>query len=181
MTTVTNQARLVSKVVLATLAIVSTLQCALPGASTALAGDDPFGLPVPHDPNWPGTVMLHGGGRRFSDEVRQEFVRLAGGKDARILLMPSDSYQLGKDQDGRPLSEGESVDTYERRMASEYALWVALRETGQVADFQFLYRDADNDPGDARLLALLEKATGVWMPAHDQERLPKEFAADYPA
>jgi cyanophycinase-like exopeptidase len=57
------------------------------GFAAARAGDDPFGLPVPIDKNRPGTVMLHGGGRRFSDEVRQEFVRLAGGKDVRIVLM----------------------------------------------------------------------------------------------
>src|SRR5438067_2100738 len=105
------------------------------------ADDDPFGLPVPHDKSQPGSVMLHGGGHTFSDEIRREFVRLAGGKQARIVLMPSDSYQFGKDRDGEPLPEGETAAAYERRMATEYNRWVALREAGQVADFQFLYRD----------------------------------------
>src|SRR5262245_45138239 len=146
----------------------------------ARADENPFGLPAPHDSNRPGTVMLHGGGRTFYDEIRQEFVRLAGGTEARILLMPSDSYQLGKDEDGVALPGGESGAAYERRMAREYRRWVALREQGRVADFQFLYRDPVNDPDDTRLLALLDKATGVWMPALDQERLPNEFAHDYP-
>jgi len=137
-------------------------------------------LPVPYDKNRPGAVLMHGGGRTLSNEIRREFVRLAGGKEARILLMPSDSYQFGKDRDGELLPEGETAAAYELRMAAEYDRWVALRETGQVADFQFLYRDSQNDPDDARLLALLEKATGVWMPAYDQERLPKEFAEGYP-
>jgi cyanophycinase len=66
-------------------------------------------------------------------------------------------------------------------MAAEYDRWVALRKSGRVADFQFLYRDRVNDPDDDRLMKLLETATGVWLPAHDQERLPVEFADGYPA
>src|SRR5207302_8076151 len=116
-------------------------------------------------------IMLHGGGKSFTNAIRQEFVRLAGDREARILLVPSDSYQLGKDEEGEPLKGGETTAAYERRMTAEYDRWVALRTTGQEADFQFLYRDRQSDPNDARFLALLEKATGVWMPAHDQEWL----------
>jgi cyanophycinase len=161
-------------------AIVVFIASFAPNVGEARADEDPFGLPVPHDRNRPGTVMLHGGGQSFTDGIRLEFARLAGGREARILLMPSDSYQLGKDEDGEPLNGGETSAAYERRMAGEYDRWVTLRETGQVADFQFLYRDRTNDPDDARLLALLEKATGVWMPAHDQEMWPTEFAGEYP-
>src|SRR5262249_35707458 len=114
------------------------------GPATVRADDNPFGLPAPIDKNRPGAVMLHGGGRHFSGEVRQEFVRLAGGKDARIVLMPSDSYQLGRDEDGEPLAGGETAAAYERRMAAEYDRWVALRKNGRVADFQFLYRDRES-------------------------------------
>ncbi|MBI3860905.1 MAG: Type 1 glutamine amidotransferase-like domain-containing protein [Planctomycetia bacterium] len=163
------------------LALVLWSAAVFAGSVAARADDDPFGLPAPHDKDRPGAVMLHGGGRRFSEKVRQEFVRLSGGQAARILLMPSDSYLLGKDKNGEPLSGGESAAVYERRMAREYSRWVALHESGEIADFQFLYRDPDGNPDDARLLGLLEKATGVWLPAHDQERLPAEFAAGYPA
>ncbi len=51
----------------------------------ALADDGPFGLPAPHDKNLVGSVMLHGGGHGLREEIREEFARLAGGKDARIL------------------------------------------------------------------------------------------------
>jgi cyanophycinase len=86
--------------------------------------------------------------------------------------------QLGRDEDGKPLPNGESVADYERRLAdpATYGRWVTLREERQVADFQFLYRDPQNDPDDVRFFALLEKATGIWMPAYDQESLPNLFA-----
>ena len=126
--------------------------------------------------------MLHGGGHGLRAELREEFVRLAGGKGARLVLMPSDECRLGHDSDGRPIPGGESREQYERRLAEpqEYGRWVTLRDEGKVADFQFVYRDRQNDPGDAKLLKLLEQATGVWLPANDQEWLPNEFAAEYP-
>ena len=84
----------------------------------ALAKDSPFGLPAAQDENRPGSVMLHGGGQGLDDEIRQEFVRLAGGKDARILLMPSDMCQRGKNEDGEATcAETETIADYERRLA----------------------------------------------------------------
>jgi cyanophycinase len=49
-----------------------------------------------------------------------------------------------------------------------------------VADFQFLVRDPENDARDDRFYAALENSTGVWLPAHDQDWLPRLFAAEYP-
>ncbi|HEY5314884.1 MAG TPA: hypothetical protein VIK18_20285 [Pirellulales bacterium] len=65
-------------------------------AAAAPVDDNPFGLPAPRDRARPGTVMLHGGGNGLRDEIRQEFVRLAGGHDARIVLMPSDMCQTAE-------------------------------------------------------------------------------------
>lgn len=152
-------------------------------ATSALADDNPFGLPVPQDAKRPGAVMLHGGGRQgLADEVRQEFVRLAGDREARIVLVPSDMCQLGKDQEGRPLPGGETTAAYERRLASpkDYGRWAALRDGKQVADFKFVYRNRADDPDDSKFFAALEGASGVWLPAYDQEWLPKEFAGEYP-
>ena len=150
------------------------------GSAAAPADENPFGLPAPYDQSRLGSVMLHGGGQALQSEVRQEFVRLAGGREARILLMPSEMCQLGKDEDGESLDKGESAADYERRLAQpvSYGRWVTLREDRQVADFQFLYRDRQNDPQDAHFFSLLEKATGLWMPAIDQETLPKLFASE---
>ena len=146
------------------------------------AADNPFGLPLPRVEDRLGAVMLHGGGRGLNDEIRREFVRLAGGTRARIVLMPSDMCQRGKDADGNPLPDGESVADYERRLSTprEYGRWAALRDTGQVADFQFIYRDESNDRAGDNFYSLLEQATGVWLPAYDQTWLPNEFAAEYP-
>ncbi len=121
--------------------------------------------------------MLHGGGQGLQSEVRHEFVRLAGGRDARLLLLPSEMCQFGKDENGESRDKSESADEYESRLShfATYGRWVALREDRQVADFQFLYRDPKNDPNDARFFALLEKATGIWMPALDQGTLPNLF------
>ncbi len=49
--------------------------------SPASANCNPLNLPTPHDPGRPGTVVLHGGGR-FSDEILEKFIALAGGKKA---------------------------------------------------------------------------------------------------
>jgi cyanophycinase len=157
--------------------------CAIPAYSQTEADENPFGLPAAHDGNHPGSVVLHGGGwRGLREDFRQEFVRLAGGREARIVLVPSDECQLGKDANGKPLVNGETIEEYKRRLAApnQYGRWVALRAAGQVADFHFLYRDKISDPNDRQFYDLLEKATGVWLPASDQEWLPKEFAGEYP-
>jgi cyanophycinase len=166
-----------------TLALCAAVtQGAVAQAAVAQGEDDPFGLPAPQDGSRLGSVMLHGGGNGLRDEIRQEFVRLAGGRDARIVLMPSDMAQRGKDEDGRPLKQLESIAAYERRLATpqEYGRWVALRENAEVADLQFLYRDDERDPDQTRFFALLEKATGIWIPALDQEWPPRELAGEYP-
>lgn len=144
--------------------------------------ENPFGLPTPHDTHHAGSIVLHGGGNGLKDEIRQEFIRLAGGKNARIVLMPSDECQFGKDDEGRPAAARETIAAYEQRLAapSEYGRWAALRDSNQIADFQFLYRNEEADPDDKNFYAKLEAATGVWLPAYDQEWLPGLFAHDYP-
>ena len=155
----------------------------LPCRAELSAEENPFGLPAPHDVDQLGSVMLHGGGNKgVSDDIRQEFIRLAGGRDARIVLVPSDMCQLEKDLDGNPVAEGESIAAYEERLAmpKHYGRWAALRERGEVADFQFLYRDREHDPDDRKFVATMEKATGIWLPAYDQSWLPAELAQEYP-
>lgn len=152
-------------------------------ASSALfarvgSADVPFELPTSRDPARPGAVMLHGGGLGLRDEIRSEFVRLAGGARARIVLMPSDEMQRGRDDEGKPVA-AEDVAAYERRLAERgnYGRWASLASRGEVADFRFAYRDPEHDPGDERLFAALEQATGVWLPAAYQTWLPNLFGA----
>lgn len=156
--------------------IVIVTSCLPPIA--AWGDDNPFGLPAPYDSSRLGSVMLHGGGQSLQSEVRNEFVRLVGGREARILLIPSEMCQLGKNENGESLDKGETAAEYEARLArfTNYGRWVALRDDRKVLDFQFLYRDRQNDPDDSHFFALLEKATGIWMPAIDQQTLPNLFA-----
>ncbi|MBL8825830.1 MAG: hypothetical protein JNM18_02515, partial [Planctomycetaceae bacterium] len=150
---------------------------------------NPFGLPEPIDSSRPGVVMLHGGGHGLAAEAREEFIRLAGGTNARILLMPSDQVQRGVDAKGRRRKKLESIHDYEQRLSSpsEYGSWVKLAKTDQVASFGFLYPkwdegifSRDNEALKNEFYELLDKATGVWLPALDQEWLPDLFASEYP-
>jgi cyanophycinase len=97
-------------------------------------------------------------------------------------LVPSDMSQRGRNSDGKPLAQAESVAAYERRLAApaEYGRWATLARDGQVAEFQFAYLDREHDLSDEKFFKHLESATGVWLPAHDQGWLPKLLAAGYP-
>src|SRR5256885_13410829 len=54
--------------------VLTCFGCASPALCESPANDNPFGLPVPHNADRPGAVMLHGGGwSGVRDEIRQEF------------------------------------------------------------------------------------------------------------
>jgi cyanophycinase len=114
--------------------------------------------------------MLHGGGGGVEEYVRQELLRLAGGRTARVLLLPSDEEQR------RP---GEKPAAYEERLSRPgvYGRWRELCH-GNGAHFQFLHWDCPEDPDHSRFFSALEEATGIWMPAEDQEWVIGRFAGD---
>jgi hypothetical protein len=60
--------------------------------------------------------MLHGGGGGVQEYVRQELLRLAGGREARVVLLPSDEEQRRR---------GESLEAYEERLGrlGVYGRW----------------------------------------------------------
>jgi len=139
-------------------------------ASSVCAQDNPFGFPEPASRQRPGSVMLHGGGGGVQEYVRQEFLRLAGGKNARVLLLPSDEEQR------RP---GEKLAAYEERLGRRgvYGRWQELCR-GNGAHFQFLHWDCPEDPDHSRFFSVLEEASGIWIPAEDQEWVIRRFAGD---
>ena len=136
----------------------------------AYAQDNPFGFPEPIRAQRLGSVMLHGGGNGVREYVRQEFLRLAGGSDARVVLLPSDYEQR---------EPGEKLEAYEERLSrpGAYGRWRELCR-GNHAHFQFLYWNCPEDPDNSRFFSALEEATGIWMPAEDQEWVIKRFAGD---
>jgi cyanophycinase len=135
-----------------------------------LADDNLIGLPTPNDPRKPGAVMLHGGGR-IDNDVFDRFVELAGGAQARIVLVPSAGF--------RPTDYDSEAD-FLRAVRARYGSWVALPSRGQARHFQFLYTDDPDDADDASFVKPLETATGVWFSGGAQGRLNYRYVGNYP-
>jgi len=144
---------------------------------------NPFGLPLPEDRATYGSVMLHGGGdglapdRKTATAIREKFLSLAmvRGNKARIVFIPSDQEQKEDD---------ETQNAYETRLEGAYKWWYYIKDRrDKIESFEWLYPNKDgcqHDSKDCPHLDLLENATGVWMPAGDQEWLPQLYASNYP-
>src|SRR5690606_3907394 len=116
------------------------------------ANDNPLGLPVPSDPDRPGEAMLHGSGH-ITEDAFAPVVALAGGRNARIVLVPSAGYRAASYPTRRDF-----MDALSRRFGS----WVRLASDGRVADFTFLATDDPADADDPEFVRPLLNATGVW-------------------
>jgi cyanophycinase len=92
-----------------------------------------------------GHFLLVGGGK-VGPEVRREFIRLAGGKNARIVVIPSASNTA--------------------RPAAAAAVWQGFHT--RVAVLHAGDRQAAADP---HLYSCLDRATGVWIGGGKQSRL----------
>ena len=132
--------------------------------------DSVLGLPAPRDPGRPGAVMLHGGGRVTSDAFAR-FVELAGGKKARIVLVPSAGYRRKSFA-----SQEEFAAALNRRFAS----WLRLAAAGRVESVEFLATDDPADADDPAFVRPLARATGVWFGGGEQSRLNYRFVGSYP-
>jgi cyanophycinase len=130
-----------------------------------LADENPLGLPAPLNKDKPGSILLHGGGS-ITDDVFERFIEMAGGKDARIVLVPSAGFRLGDYE-----SESEFLDS----VAVRFNAWVQLAVKGRVRSFQFVFTDEPEDANDPAFVKPLETATGVWFSGGSQERLHYRF------
>jgi cyanophycinase len=143
-------------------------------------GDDknPLNLPRPAERGKIGAVILHGGGP-LSDEIFERFIELAGGREARIVLIPSGTYVRGWDEpSGREFNE--TTQAFLARLSRRFGSWVELKRSGRIADFRFLFTDNQTDSDDPAFVAALGQATGVWIPAKYQGKLDWRFAPQYP-
>jgi cyanophycinase len=97
-----------------------------------------------------GTVFAVGGGR-MPDAVRQAFLDLAGGRAARLVVIPTASAYADTDPDG----------------------FLAPWRPSKPASLELLHakKRADAD----RLVPLLDRATGVWISGGDQSRLAERY------
>ena len=94
-----------------------------------------------------GSLVLHGGGN-LDESVRKTFVELAGGNQAKILVIPSASAEIGSDE--------ELLQNWrDFPVASLAILHAATRDAAESAESS----------------EQLKQATGVWFNGGDQERL----------
>jgi len=100
-----------------------------------------------------GSLVIAGGGD-LPDAVYDEFVRLAGGNQARLVLIPS-AYNYG------------SIT----RIRSAFGGWREYK----VAAFDFLHTDSRQQADAAGFTRALERATGVWIAGGAQARLMKRY------
>lgn len=136
----------------------------------ASADDTVLGLPAPRNAERPGAVVLHGGGR-ISEDVFERFIELAGGKEARIVFVPSAGWRPSDYQ-----NEGAFLEV----MRSRFSSWVALGTSKRVKQFQFLYTDSPRAAESEVFVRPLETATGVWFSGGDQSRLNYRFVGHFP-
>jgi cyanophycinase len=133
---------------LAALAIAS-----MPIASKAIAADENvLGLPV-KAVSGGGSLVICGGGR-LPDEVYDEFIRLAGGKNARLVIVPS----------AYPFSSMAAV-------RSRYSGW----RTYGTASLDYLDAKTRAEADSEAFLAPLRKATAIWLAGGSQVRLARLY------
>ena len=128
--------------------VVAVLAFGLPGLAAAQ-----FDAHAP-EPLAPleGTLFLHGGGT-VDSAMRQRFTMLAGGKDARIVVIPT-------------------ADTSDPLDAKKLAVWLEH----QPKSVEFLHAESRAQVTDSSFEALLDNATSVWFSGGKQTLLIEIYA-----
>lgn len=122
------------------------------GGDLSIRNDNVFGLPEAITAT-AGSVILGGGGT-LDEEVYEEFVERAGGKSARIVLIPS----------AYPYDDLAHV----RRAFGGWRNY-------NVARFDFLHTDDPEVADSPKFTRMLEQATGVWIAGGAQGRLTYRY------
>jgi len=133
--------------------------------SPSIAEDSVLGLPTPRDARRPGAILLYGGSN-ITNDAWDEFIALAGGREARIVFVPSAGY--------RP-SDYDSKDQFDEALRTRFRSWVRLAATGQVASMEFLHTDDPADSDSDAFVQPLTKATAVWFSGGIQSRLAYRY------
>ncbi|HYG77501.1 MAG TPA: cyanophycinase [Planctomycetota bacterium] len=102
----------------------------------------------------PGALVIHGGGR-LDAQVLDAFVKIAGGENARLLIIPT----AAEDKEIKP--EEESVRP--------------LKEKFTVASIAQLHTRSREQANDAAFCEPLRTATGVWFGGGLQQRLEEAY------
>jgi cyanophycinase len=121
-------------------------------AATLAADENLLGLPAKAVAGG-GSLVICGGGR-LPEEVYEEFVRLAGGKQARLVIIPS----------AYPFSSSAV-------MRARYSGW----RTYRTAALDYLDAKTRAEADTEAFLAPLRKATGIWLAGGSQTRLARLY------
>jgi cyanophycinase len=134
--------------------VCALLAALVPSISLAQesTAENVFGLPAGAVEK-SGALVIAGGGD-LPEAVYEEFVRLAGGKQARLVLIPS-AYDYGS----------------MNRIRSAFGGW---REY-DVESFDFLHTDDRHEAETAAFSRVLARATGVWIAGGAQARLTRRY------
>src|SRR5262249_23895326 len=100
-----------------------------------------------------GSLVIAGGGA-IPDAVRAEFVKLAGGKNARLVVIPTASATADGNEAGRSLEPGKKTE-----VASVVLLDTPKAYAARTADF----------------VKPITEATGVWLGGGDQSKLTAAY------
>src|SRR5207248_1871279 len=95
----------------------------------------------------------------------------AGGRRARVVLVPSAGY--------RPADYG-SPQQFADAMKRRFNSWVRLAATGRVRSFQLLCTDDPDDADSSAFVRPLASATGVWFCGGAQSRLNYRYVGPFP-
>jgi cyanophycinase len=96
-----------------------------------------------------GSLVIVGGGG-LPDAIRARFLELAGGKNARLVIIPTASEKADSSQ-----------------LLKGYTFWRAQ----DVASVEFLHTRDRKQADESSFVKPLTKATGVWLTGGDQARL----------
>ncbi|HEX3870862.1 MAG TPA: cyanophycinase [Pirellulales bacterium] len=105
-----------------------------------------------------GTLIICGGGE-VPDEIAKRFVRLAGGRKARLVIIPTAHYNA------------DEVDPKDPHIVEVTQDWKNLGVESAV----FLHTRSRELADDPKFVAVLDDATGVWLEGGDQEWLTAPY------
>jgi hypothetical protein len=102
-----------------------------------------------------GALVICGGGR-LPDSVRDKFIELAGGKEARLVVIPTASDETTVNEDGRQVAE----------------IWKAREPTSITILHTRTPEVADNPT----FVEPIRHATGVWITGGKQSQIAKAYS-----
>jgi cyanophycinase len=102
-----------------------------------------------------GSLVIVGGGI-LNDAIRDRFLSLGGGRDTRLVVIPTAS---------------QKADPKRLEFLNSYRYWSALEKAGKVKSLKFLHTREAEQANDPKFVKPLTDATAVWFTGGDQSLL----------